>query len=403
MSFPGFAIGAEQAEQVRARNRELADEKRKVLLKTLQEDAETPQDKVAAIEAVYHQDPSVLKQHVENLTRRLTGKQAQPIVSPAEAQAQRLAPIAARGVPPEQQKQKAAIQGMQSEMQALKQMGFSDEQIASRFGLTQQGDEYAGLSPEEVEKARRIKVGLAPRATDTAKTEDEPLEKGGVFYGVKGADGKKYFANQINAPDTPPEVKQVWQTIQAAQKAKQDEQDKKAREQDERQLRGFAAIAGRQMQTEQFQEAMANYRADLTTFRALDKQARDSGALVDMYQQQLAQPGNKSAFDTALITDYTGILAKGGRKTQAEINFAQKIGGLGVRTEKLWTQAQTGELPESMRQMYLDYMKARATSDRAEADAARPAPPAVGSSGKPAPKGQPKKHLTYNPATGTVE
>ena len=102
-SFPGFAIGVQQEEQARARRQELADEKRKTTLKTLLEDAETPQDKVAAIEAVYHQDPSVLRQHVENLTRKLTGKGSQPVVSPAEAQAGRLAPIAARGKTPAQQ------------------------------------------------------------------------------------------------------------------------------------------------------------------------------------------------------------------------------------------------------------------------------------------------------------
>jgi hypothetical protein len=96
----GISNGFERAQ---ARRQELEDEQRKATLKTLQEDAETPQDKVAAIQAVYHRDPSVLKQHVENLTRRLTGKQAQPVVSPQDAQQARIAPLAARGKTPEQQ------------------------------------------------------------------------------------------------------------------------------------------------------------------------------------------------------------------------------------------------------------------------------------------------------------
>lgn len=93
----GFNALAQAGVQNAEREAQLQDEKRKVLLKTLQEDAETPQDKVAAVEAVYHKDPGVLKQHVENLTRRITGKQPQPVVSPEQAQQARIAPLAARG------------------------------------------------------------------------------------------------------------------------------------------------------------------------------------------------------------------------------------------------------------------------------------------------------------------
>lgn len=95
------ALADQQA--ARDRKNQLQDEQRKATLKTLLEDAETPQDKVAAIQAVYHEDPGVLKQHVENLTRRMTGKQPQPVVSPQQAQQRRIAPIAARGKTPDQQ------------------------------------------------------------------------------------------------------------------------------------------------------------------------------------------------------------------------------------------------------------------------------------------------------------
>jgi hypothetical protein len=96
-------MSTEGAELWREGHDRLADEQRKATLKTLQEDADTPADKVAAIQAVYHKDPSVLKQHVENLTRRITGKPTQPVVSQEQAQLARLAPIVARGKTPDQQ------------------------------------------------------------------------------------------------------------------------------------------------------------------------------------------------------------------------------------------------------------------------------------------------------------
>ena len=103
-----FSQGMQQDQQHQQRRQQLEDEKRKGLLKMLTDDAETPADKYAAYQAVYHQDPGVLKQHVENLTRRITGKQAQPVVKPEDAQAARLAPIAARGKTPERQAEEAS-------------------------------------------------------------------------------------------------------------------------------------------------------------------------------------------------------------------------------------------------------------------------------------------------------
>ena len=205
------------------------------------------------------------------------------------------------------------------------------------------------------------------------------LEQGGVAYGVEDQDsGKQYLISQLGLNgDAPPEAKQIWQTIQQAKKEKEDAADKKQRESDERQMRGLAAIAGRMATSENFQEQMAAYRSDLTTYRALDKQARDAAESAELYANDANIPGNKSAFDTALITDYTSILAKGGRKTQAEINFAQQIGGLGLRTEKMFDKAKSGELPKEMRRMYVEYLKARAGSMRKEADEAKPSSPEI--------------------------
>lgn len=118
----GFDALAQAGVQNAERQAALKDEQRKVTLKTLLEDAETPQDKVDAIQAVYHRDPGVLKQHVENLTRRITGQKPQPVVSPEQAQQARIAPIAARGKTPEQQaldEQEASGNIRNKEQQAL--------------------------------------------------------------------------------------------------------------------------------------------------------------------------------------------------------------------------------------------------------------------------------------------
>lgn len=104
-------------------------------------------------------------------------------------------------------------------------------------------------------------------------------------------------------------------------------------------------------------------KADVTTYEGLNKEAVNDTNTANFYEQAYQQPGNKSAYDTSLVTDYTGVLAKGGRKTQAEIGFAQKIGGFGLRLDAMLSKAQSGELPDGMRQLYVDYLKARAKEE----------------------------------------
>jgi hypothetical protein len=94
--------GVQNAEAQAQQKRDMVDEQRKTTLKTLLDDATTPQDKLAAIQAVYHQDPGVLKQHVENMTRKLTGKPSQPVVAPQQAQQTRIGQLAP-GKTPDQQ------------------------------------------------------------------------------------------------------------------------------------------------------------------------------------------------------------------------------------------------------------------------------------------------------------
>lgn len=59
----------------------------------------------------------------------------------------------------------------------------------------------------------------------TGKVESaEPLEKGGVIYGVKDpATGREYLASEMSSPSTPQNVKEIYQTITAAQDQKEGE------------------------------------------------------------------------------------------------------------------------------------------------------------------------------------
>jgi hypothetical protein len=217
---------------------------------------------------------------------------------------------------------------------------------------------------------------LEPGAAKTAPTV-KPLESGGVPYGVE-ADGKTYLASQMTDPATPQNVKDTWKTIQDAKAAKQAEEDKKEADRDKRFLETQAAIAGRMGQSEAFQAQMADYREGLGVYKGLDAQARKTQELADTYSAQYAQPGNHSATDTALLTDYTSVLAAGGRKTQAEINLARNIGNFKLNWEQRLKKLRTGELPDELRKMYLDYISSAAKTQRDDADKAKPDLPQVG-------------------------
>ena len=282
-------------------------------------------------------------------------------------------------------------------------------QPLNKFVQLKREMETAGFSPEDIATALRGSAGLVPKdateqerfvtqykidhkgATDedalkvyaratakpTAPKGMKALEQGGVAFGVENQDtGQQYLASQLGPNgDAPPEAKQIWSTIQKVLADKQTAQDKKQQEEDERQLRGLAAIAERMGRSEEFQEQMAGFREQLGEYKTLDQQARKTQTLVDTYTAQYAQPGNKSAVDTALLTDYTSVLAQGGRKTQAEINLARSIGSFQLNWEERLKKAATGELPDELRKLYLDYLTAAAKAQRADANAAKPEMP----------------------------
>lgn len=218
---------------------------------------------------------------------------------------------------------------------------------------------------------------MSGAGTASAKATVKPLEAGGVPYGVE-ADGKTYFPSQMNDPNTPAQVKETWNTIQTAKKAKQDEADEKEKERDRRFLQGQEAIANRMGRTEAFQMQMADFREQEGVFKTLDTEARKAEDEANTYTAMYQDPNtNKSAADTALIAAYTSVIAKGGRKTQAELNMARNIGNFKLNWEQKAKKLATGELPDELRGLYLDFMKSSAKTAREDADKAKPDLPKV--------------------------
>lgn len=205
------------------------------------------------------------------------------------------------------------------------------------------------------------------------------LEASGTPYGITDPDtGKTFYASQMKDPNTPQNIRDTWSTVQSGIKAKQDEQDKKDEDRDKRFLETQAAIADRMGRSEEWQATMADYRERLGNYKTLDANANKTQTLADTYEAQYQDPNtNKSAVDTALLTDYTSVLAQGGRKTQAEIALARQIGSFKLNMEQRGEKFVTGELPKELRKMYLDYIKSAAKTQREDADKLRPDPPTV--------------------------
>lgn len=198
-------------------------------------------------------------------------------------------------------------------------------------------------------------------------------------YGVQNQDtGQQYLPSQLGEKgDAPPEAKQIWKTLQDAKAAKEADEQKKEDERDARQAKTIAAGFDRMGRTQEFQENMAQYRADLTTYRGLDKDARNSEETVKALDEQYKQPGNKAVADNELQNFYTSVVQKGGRKTAAELALTLKVGSLGMNLETMAKKAASGELPDDLRKQLLSGMKAVADEQRAMADQTKPELPAI--------------------------
>jgi hypothetical protein len=239
-------------------------------------------------------------------------------------------------------------------------------------------NDYLQRNPSKTrEDAVRAWTDATTKDTSASKP-DAPLEAGGVPYGVR-VGGAEYPASTLGPNGTaPPQAKEMWKTIKDAQAQKRADEQKKEDETNERFLRSQQDIAARMGQSENFQAQMAGYREQLSNYKTQDANADNTQTLADTYEAQYKQPGNHSATDTALLTDYTSVLAKGGRKTQAEIQLARNIGSFELNLEQKLKKATTGELPDELRKMYLDYINAAAKTQREDADKLKPEPPTIG-------------------------
>lgn len=141
----GFELGFARGAQIDEEQRLLAREQRAAKLAPLLNDASiSDADKEAAVKAVYQQDPGLLKQHVENLFRRMGGRQTQPMVQPGAQAQQTLQGIAAKAVPQEQQdinrykgqvtaQQGAQLEGNQKLMQWIQSLPEDQRQLAEQI------------------------------------------------------------------------------------------------------------------------------------------------------------------------------------------------------------------------------------------------------------------------------
>jgi hypothetical protein len=132
--------------------------------------------------------------------------------------------------------------------------------------------------------------------------------------------------------------------------------------------------------SEEWQVQMAGYREGLGEYKKQNDLANQSEEMANNYKSQYADPNTpKAATDTALVADYTTVLARGGRKNKAELEMARNIGDLETNAKTwMFKKFHGGELPPELRNLYLDYIDASAKSQRKEADSLKPDPPTVG-------------------------
>lgn len=254
--------------------------------------------------------------------------------------------------------------------------GFAPKTEQEKFVRGYMG-QHKGATEEDALKAY---TDATTKDTKNPLPEIKPVEGG---LGVETpANGTVYLMNQADDPSTPPKVRDALHSIRDTVKAKQDAADKKERDADERQMRSLGAIASRMGQSEQFQEQMTNFRSQLGEWKSIDQKAKDAQADYEMQAGASKISGNKSAFDQALIGEYARLSVPGARVTQAERQWAMQMGGIFPRMDIAFQKARTGELPDNVRNMYIQFLKSRSESLRSEADEAKPEPPTVSVGGK---------------------
>jgi len=248
-------------------------------------------------------------------------------------------------------------------------------------------NKYAGVDPSTLKPEDQAHLKSAIALLDENKPPSTKTPKGlkvmgseTLPLGLENQDtGQQYLPSQLGSNgNAPPEYKEAWKTLQEAKTAKQAEEDKKEDERIKHEARVLGASFERMGMQQQFSELMAQYRSDLGTYRALNKTAEDSEALVKSLEDQYhAPPGSRAVADNMLQNFYTTVVQKGGRKTAAELALTTHIGDLETNLKQKVDKITSGELPQPLREALLNGMKAVAQEQREEADKAKPELPQV--------------------------
>jgi hypothetical protein len=284
-----FALGWQRADERRQEREQLQSQQRQAELQNLANSGLSPQDMQQAIALEYQKDPNKVKQWAEGMIERLVGRKPQQATSPyptpsttmqttampvsdsgvtlpagvpvtvkgpaPRTRQEAIANLAAKGKTKTQQatentdaQQDAQLQGTQRLMQWYQGLSPDQQKIAGPMLGVQSKQDWKNVRLADGSTvAMDVNQGLPPGATlaptGTAANQTGPkiIEAGGVPYGVSDPKtGQSYYANQMNDPNTPPEVKQVWGTIQGALTKKQQEADKKQAEIESRFERSLA-------------------------------------------------------------------------------------------------------------------------------------------------------------------
>ena len=230
-----------------------------------------------------------------------------------------------------------------------------------------------GVPEAQINQARNEAIEKAMGATGMIVPKSPKLNiQGGIVLGGTDEHGRSFSLQDILAGNGGKDLQSQAQAYQKGEADKQAAADKKVKEAEDRQSQRESATNARQERSENFQQQMLGLREQEDAYKKLDETANQSQSLYDTYKAQYAQPGNHAATDTALIADYTTVLAKGGRKTQAELQMAREIGNFKLNAEQRLKKMYTGELPDKLRNMYLNYMKSTAQTEREEANKVKP-------------------------------
>lgn len=171
MSFPGFAIGVQQANDAKARQQGLQDQQRQAQLANLYQAGLPPEQMQRAIGLLYQNDPSALRQHIDNLGRRLSGQQPVPPGAQQYDKQVQLQALAAGGTSPEQ-----------------RQMTMEDRKAAAALQLQQ----LRGQQAQQKTSQSRPVPGYSEAVN--LQTATAQAQNGQVYM---GADGKPIDVGSI--------------------------------------------------------------------------------------------------------------------------------------------------------------------------------------------------------------